>query len=101
MGDINYIFAYYQKIKDGSVTVGRWVRLIYEYIIDGLEQKAFFFDQKKANAAVDWIEAHAFHTEGPLAPGPFLPFAGRQSPSFSHTFPLPRTFWRRRTTAHS
>ena len=72
MGDINYIFAYYQKIKDGSVTVGRWVRLIYEYIIDGLEQKAFFFDQKKANAAVDWIEAHAFHTEGPLAPGPFL-----------------------------
>lgn len=72
MGNINHIFAYYQKIKDGSVVVGRWVRLIYEYIIDGLEKKAFFFDQKKANAAIDWIETHAFHTEGPLAPGPFL-----------------------------
>ena len=72
MGNLNHIFAYYQKIKDGSVVVGRWVRLIYEYIIDGLEKKAFFFDQKKANAAIDWIEAHAFHTEGPLAPGPFL-----------------------------
>lgn len=72
MANDNNIFAYYQKIKDGSVVVGRWVRLIYEYIIEGLEKKAFFFDQKKANAAIDWIEAHAFHTEGPLAPGPFL-----------------------------
>ena len=72
MANDNNILAYYQKIKDGSVVVGRWVRLIYEHIIDGLEKKAFFFDQKKANAAIDWIEAHAFHTEGPLAPGPFL-----------------------------
>jgi phage terminase large subunit-like protein len=67
----NYIFAYYQKIKDNSVTVGRWVRLIYEHIVTGLEEKQFFFDQKKANAAVDWIEEHCFHTEGPKAPGPF------------------------------
>lgn len=65
----NYIFAYYQKIKDGSAVVGRWVRLLYEYLISGLEDRAFFFDQKKANAAIDWIEGHCFHTEGPLAPG--------------------------------
>lgn len=72
MAKDNFILAYYQKIKDGSVVVGRWVRLIYEYIISGLEEKRFFFDQKKALAAIDWIETHAFHTEGPLAPGPFL-----------------------------
>ena len=66
----NYIFAYYQKIKDGTITVGKWIRLIYEYLVNGIEQKQFFFDQKKANAAVDWFEAHCFHTEGPLAPGP-------------------------------
>ena len=35
----NYIYAYYQKIKDGSVTVSRWVRMIYELIIDGLESR--------------------------------------------------------------
>ena len=64
----NYIYAYYQQINNGSVTVGRWVRLIYEYLIAGLEKKAFFFDQQKANNAIDWIEAHCFHTEGPLAP---------------------------------
>ena len=65
----NYIFAYYQKIKDGTITVGKWIRLIYEYLVTGLEEKQFFFDQKKANAAVDWFESHCFHVEGPLAPG--------------------------------
>ena len=65
----NYIFAYYQKIKDGSVVVGRWIALLYDYLVNGLEKKDFYFDQKKANAAVDWMEEHCFHTEGPLAPG--------------------------------
>ena len=66
----NYIYAYYQHIKDGSITVSKWIALVYEYIIKGLEGKDFFFDQKKANSAIDWIESHCFHTEGPLAPGP-------------------------------
>ena len=65
----NFIFAYYQKIKDGSVCVGRWVRLIYEHLVAGIESGDYIFDQKKATAAVDWIEEHCFHTEGPLAPG--------------------------------
>ena len=64
----NYIYAYYQQIKDGSVTVGVWIRKIYEYIVAGLQARDFFFDQKKANHAVEWIEAHCFHTEGELAP---------------------------------
>ena len=36
-----------------------------------MEQGEFEFNQSKANRAIDWIEAHCFHTEGPLAPGPF------------------------------
>lgn len=67
MGE-NHILAYYQRIKDGSVTVGRWVRMLYEYLVSGLEQKLFFFDQKRANRAVEWFENHTYHTEGPLAP---------------------------------
>ena len=67
----NHIYSYYQQITNGTVMVGRWIRLLYEYIIRGLEEKAFFFDAKKANAAISWIEKHAFHVEGPLAPGPF------------------------------
>ena len=68
----SYIYAYYQDIKDGSVVVGQWVRLLYEHIIRGLEEKLFFYDAKKANAAIEWIETHCFHTEGPKAPGPFV-----------------------------
>lgn len=64
----NYIYAYYQQIKDGSVTVGHWVRRVYEHIVEGLQAREFFFDQKKALHAVDWIETHCFHTEGELAP---------------------------------
>ena len=67
----NHIYSYYQGIKDGTFTVGRYIELIVEYLIHGLETKAFFFDQKKANAAIDWVEEHAFHTEGRLAPNPF------------------------------
>jgi phage terminase large subunit-like protein len=66
----NWIYAYYQRIKDGSETVGEYIVLLMDYLIQGLEEKVFFYDQKKANGAVEWIEEHAFHTEGKLAPGP-------------------------------
>lgn len=69
MSGINWIYAYYQQIKDGSVHVGRWIRLLYEYIVAGLENGTFIFDQKRANDAIEWIETHTFHVEGPLAPG--------------------------------
>ena len=68
----NWIYAYYQGIKNGKYTVGRWIELVYEYIIKGLEERRFYFDQKKANDVIEWIEKHCFHTEGPLAPGPLL-----------------------------
>lgn len=67
---INWIYTYYQGIIDGTYHVGKWIRLLYEYLIDGLQKKAFFYDAKKANAAIDWKQTHCFHTEGPLAPQP-------------------------------
>lgn len=65
----NYILAYYQQIKDGTVRVGKWVRLVYEMIIHGLERKEFFYDPKKAAAAIIFIENYVHHHEGTLAPG--------------------------------
>lgn len=66
----SYIYEYFQDIQNGIVTVGRWIELIYQYIVDGLEQNRFFFDAEKANNVIDWIEHHCFHTEGPDAPNP-------------------------------
>ena len=70
MSEENFILSYYQGINNGTITVGRWIHLLYEYLVKGIEDKTFNFDQKKANDAINWIETHCFHTEGPLAPGP-------------------------------
>lgn len=72
MAKKNWILAYYQKVKDGSIIAGEYIHLILERLVSGIENKTYIYDQKKANAAIEWIEAHAFHTEGPLAPGPFI-----------------------------
>lgn len=61
---VNYIFAYYQAMKDGTVVVGRWILLFYEYIVKGLSDQSFFFDQKKANKAIKFIETFCHHCEG-------------------------------------
>ena len=65
----NYILEYYQAITDGSVTVGHWIRDWYGQIVRGLEEKRFFFSQKKANMAIRFIETFCRHHEGALAPG--------------------------------
>ena len=66
----SYIYEYFQDIQNGTVTVGRWIELIYRYIVDGVDNGSFKFDKQKANNVIDWIEHHCFHTEGPDAPNP-------------------------------
>ena len=64
----NYILIYYQMIKDGRANVGKWIRLLYEYIIKGLEDGLFFYDNKKAHQKIRWIETHTHHVKGKWAP---------------------------------
>ena len=64
----NYIYEYYQCIEDGSIVVGKWVRLMYKRIIQGLENKEYTFNPKKANASIIFIENFCRHHEGELAP---------------------------------
>jgi len=66
----NFILAYYQQIKDGSVTVGKWIELLYEMIVNGIEDGTYVFDQQKANRAIRFIEKFCRHNKGKLAPGP-------------------------------
>lgn len=60
----NYILAYYQAIQNGSVIVGKWVRLFFEYVVKGLQTQTFYFGQKKANRAIRFIETFCHHCEG-------------------------------------
>ena len=64
----NYIWEYYQGICDGSIVVGQWIRLLYEMIVSGVENGTYFFNQKKANNAIRFIEKYCRHNKGKLAP---------------------------------
>lgn len=65
----NPILEYYQQIKTGEVTVGRFIRLWYEQVVRGLEDRRWTYSQKKAAAAIRFIENFMHHHEGALAPG--------------------------------
>ena len=64
----NFILEYYQGICDGSEVVGKWVRLLYEKIITGIETGEYIFDQRRANNVVRFMEKYVRHNKGPLAP---------------------------------
>ena len=66
--ETDWILTYYQQIQNGTVNVGRWIRDWYALIVDGLQQKRFFFDQKKASKVIRFCENFCRHHEGPLAP---------------------------------
>lgn len=61
---VNHIEEYYRQICQGTIIVGKWVRLAYEMIIKGLQEGQFFFDAKKADNAIRFIETFCHHSKG-------------------------------------
>ena len=64
----NFILEYWQKIKDGSEVVGKWVYMLYDIIVTGIEEGTYIFNQQKANRAIKFIETFCRHNKGKLAP---------------------------------
>ena len=62
----NYIYGYYQQIKDGSIVVNWEITSVYEFVINGLQNKKFFYNAKKAEKAIVFIESYCRHHEGEL-----------------------------------
>lgn len=60
----NFIYEYHSKITSGGVIVGEWIAAIYKIIIAGLENSEYFFNAKKANKAIKFIENFCHHCEG-------------------------------------
>ena len=69
MEQTNWIYTYYQGIRNGTYAAGRFIELLYAIVIKDIEEKTIDLDIREANAAISWIESHCFHVEGPLAPG--------------------------------
>ena len=60
----NYLYAYYAQIQSGEVTVGKYIRKVYTYLVQGLQDGAFFFASKKAYKAVKFVENFCHHSKG-------------------------------------
>lgn len=60
----NYIQEYHYKMQTGEIVVGKWIRLLYDKITAGLRDGIFFFDERKANRAIDFIQIFCHHCEG-------------------------------------
>ena len=60
----NYIQEYHHKIQTGEVIVGEWIRLLYDWITRDLREGLFYFDAKKANRAIKFVENFCRHSKG-------------------------------------
>lgn len=60
----NYIQEYSHKIQTGEIIVGKWIRALYQKITAGLRDGLFYFDARKANNAINFIETFCHHCEG-------------------------------------
>lgn len=61
---MNYITEYNNKIKSGKIVAGKWIKLIYAYLAKGLRKRSFYYDEKKTQLAIDFIERFCHHSEG-------------------------------------
>lgn len=60
----NCIYEYYDAIKRGRITAGKWIKLLYEIVVECLQRGDYLFDAKKANKAIKFIENFCHHCEG-------------------------------------
>ena len=60
----NYIHEYHYKIQTGEIIVGEWIKLLYDWIAKDLQEQRIFFDAKKANKAIKFIENFCRHSKG-------------------------------------
>ena len=60
----SYIHEYHDAIKTGRVTVGVWIQAVFDILVAGIRKGIWFFDERKANKAIKFIETFCHHSEG-------------------------------------
>ena len=64
----NAILQYWNEINSGGINAGKWIKLLYEVIIQGLQDKRWFYDDHLADNAVQFITRYCHHYKGKFAP---------------------------------
>ena len=62
------ILQYWNEIITGGINVGKWIRMLYDVILQGLTEHKWFWNQKLADNAIGFIERYCHHYKGKLAP---------------------------------
>ena len=62
------ILQYWNEIKSGGVNVGKWIRMLYDLILQGLSEHLWYYSHERAENAIRFIERYCHHYKGKLAP---------------------------------
>lgn len=60
----NYIAEYYQDLKDGKASGGKWIWKLYQKIFEDLSAGLYRYDPRKAERAIQFIENFCHHSKG-------------------------------------
>ena len=62
------ILQYWNEIRSGGISAGKWIRLLYEVILQGLSEHLWYYSHERADNAIRFIERYCHHYKGKLAP---------------------------------
>lgn len=60
----NPILLYLDAIEAGQIVAGKWIRMWYRKIADGLASGEYFYDKRKARKAIRFVERMCHHSKG-------------------------------------
>lgn len=60
----SYIYKYFKEIESGKKNVGKWIYKIFKILVEGIENERWYFDKKKADKAIKFIENFCHHSKG-------------------------------------
>ena len=62
------ILQYWNEIQSGGINAGKWIRLLYDVILQGLTEHKWYYSHERAENAIRFIERYCHHYKGKLAP---------------------------------
>ena len=62
------ILQYWNEINTGGINAGKWIRMLYEVILQGLTEHRWHYSPERAENAIGFIERYCHHYKGKLAP---------------------------------
>ena len=69
---MNYLKEYVSAINEGSIIVGKELKVVLDGLIKDLDDPRFIFDEKPGDLRISFIEKFCKHTKSPFNGQPFI-----------------------------